>query len=77
MATFADTQYCIYVHIVSGSDKVQNYAKVIYEWPLETIKDEVDMENFKKENAEASDKLWAPIPTRSVQHETQSNLIKL
>ena len=45
--------------------------------PLETIKDEVDMENFKKENTEASDKLWAPIPTRSVQHDTQSNLIKL
>ena len=27
----ADVQYCIYTDIVGGSEKVQNYADVIYE----------------------------------------------
>ena len=39
MATFADVQYCIYADLtpfneVGGSEKVQNYADVIYEWSL-------------------------------------------
>ena len=31
---FADVQYCIYADIVGGSEKVQNYADVIYGWSL-------------------------------------------
>ena len=39
MASFADVQFCIYADIgwlerVGGSEKVQNYADVIYEWSL-------------------------------------------
>ena len=39
MASFADVQYVLYlfgyrVSRVGGSEKVQNYADVIYEWPL-------------------------------------------
>ena len=31
MTTFADVQYCIYAYIVvGGSEKVQNYADVLY-----------------------------------------------
>ena len=36
MASFADVQYCIYA--VGGSEKVQNYADVIYEWSLANLK---------------------------------------
>ena len=34
MASFADFQYCIYADIMGGcgSEKVQNYADVIYGW---------------------------------------------
>jgi hypothetical protein len=34
MASFADIQYCIYADIMGGSEKVQTYADVIYEWCL-------------------------------------------
>ena len=39
MESFADVKYCIYADIgwlerVGGSEKVQNYADVIYEWSL-------------------------------------------
>jgi hypothetical protein len=33
-AVFADVQYYIYADKVGGSEKVQNYADVIYEWSL-------------------------------------------
>ena len=32
MASFAEVQYCIYADTVGGSEKVQNYADVIYGW---------------------------------------------
>ena len=38
MTRFADVQYCIYAKIVGGSEKVQNYAEVIYGWSLENNK---------------------------------------
>ena len=41
------------------------------------MRDEVDVENYKKESVEASNKLWAPIPTRSVQDDTESNKIDI
>ena len=34
MTSFADIQYYIYTDIVGGSEKVQNYADVIYGWSL-------------------------------------------
>ena len=34
MASFADVHYCIYADMVGGSEKVQNYAEIIYGWSL-------------------------------------------
>ena len=40
IASFADVQYCIYADLtpkVGGSERVQNYADVIYGWSLSTL----------------------------------------
>ena len=34
MARFADFQYFIYADNLGGSEKVQNYPDVVYEWSL-------------------------------------------